>query len=323
MIDGYGREINYLRISVTDRCNLRCRYCMPPGEVAGVSSREMLTLEEIARVAGVLARMGLNKVRLTGGEPLLRRNVTGLIRQLRETEGIGQLALTTNGTLLKALLPELIDCGLNAVNISLDTLDAGIYRRITGSDGLGTVLDGMDAACDRGLQVRLNCVPCRELNPGDPVRLANIARDRAIDVRFIELMPIGQGRLYTGVPPGLLLEELSVIYGTPRSLPYTGEGPAQYYAFDGFKGRIGFISPITHRFCANCNRLRLTSEGWLKLCLYYSDGVDLRKLMRSGASDAELSATVVQALKRKPREHSFGRTDELAAERHRMNQIGG
>lgn len=302
---------------------MRCRYCMPPGEVASVPRREMLTLDEIARVAGVLARMGLKKVRLTGGEPLLRRNVTGLIRQLHETEGIEQLALTTNGTLLKALLPELIDCGLNAVNISLDTLDAGIYRRITGNDGLETVLDGMDAAYDRGLRVRLNCVPCRELNLGEPVRLANIARDRAIDVRFIELMPIGQGRLFTGIPSEEILEGLSGALGTPRPLPFTGEGPARYYAFDGFRGRIGFISPITRRFCADCNRLRLTPEGWLKLCLYYSDGIDLRKLLRSGASDAELAAAVGQALKQKPREHSFGHGDASEAERHPMNQIGG
>ena len=323
MIDHNGRKIDYLRISVTDRCNLRCRYCMPPGEVAGVSSREILTLEEIARVASVLARMGLKKVRLTGGEPLLRRNVTGLIRQLHETEGIEQLALTTNGTLLKALLPELIDCGLNAINISLDTLDPCIYRRITGSDGLGTVLGGLDAAYDRGLRVGLNCVPCRELNPGEPVRLANIARDRAIDVRFIELMPIGQGRLFNGIPSEEILEGLSAAYGTPRPLPCSGEGPARYYAYDGFRGRVGFISPITHRFCADCNRLRLTSEGWLKLCLYYSEGIDLRKLLRSGASDAELAASIVQALKHKPREHGFGRRDTPAAERHRMNQIGG
>lgn len=323
MIDGYGREINYLRISVTDRCNLRCRYCMPPGEVASVPCREMLTLEEIARVAGVLARIGIKKVRLTGGEPLLRRNVTGLIRQLHETEGIEQLALTTNGVLLKSLLPELIACGLNAVNISLDTLDADIYRRITGSDGLGTVLGGLDAAYDRGLRVRVNCVPCRELNSMEPLRLAGIARDRAIDVRFIELMPIGQGRLFTGIPSEEILEGLSAAYGMPRPLPCSGEGTARYYVFDGFRGRVGFISPITHRFCADCNRLRLTSEGWLKLCLYYSDGIDLRKLLRSGASDAELAVAIGQALKHKPREHSFGRRGTPAAERHRMNQIGG
>lgn len=323
MIDGCGRTIDYLRISVTDRCNLRCRYCMPQGAVSSVPRGEVLTLEEIARVAIVMARMGLRKVRLTGGEPLVRRNVTVLLRQLHETEGIRELALTTNGVLLKPLLPELTDCGLNAVNISLDTLDADVYRRITGSDALKAVLEGLYAAYDRGLRVKLNCVPCRELNPGAPLRLAGIARERAIDVRFIELMPIGQGRLFTGVPSEEILDQLSRAFGAARPLPYRGEGPARYYAFDGFQGRIGFISPMTHRFCADCNRLRLTSEGWLKLCLYYRDGIDLRTLLRSGASDAELTQAIAKALANKPRQHGFGQGDAPATERHRMNEIGG
>ena len=324
MRDGYGREINYLRISVTDKCNLRCRYCMPAVGVPTLPRSEVLTLEELARVAGVMAGLGLKKVRLTGGEPLVRNNVTALLRRLHEREGIMRLALTTNGILLKKLLPELVAAGLDAVNISLDTLDAGIFRQITGSDGLEDVLEGMEAAWDGGLSVKLNCVPCRELNPGEPVRLAGIARDRAIDVRFIELMPIGQGRLFTGVPSEELLGQLSEVYGPAHPLPYSsGEGPAQYYAFDGFSGRIGFISPITHRFCADCNRLRLTAEGRLKLCLYYSDGIDLRPLLRRGASDDELRAAIAQALRQKPREHCFGGTDGPATERRRMDQIGG
>lgn len=323
MIDGCGRVIDYLRISVTDKCNLRCRYCMPPGEAASAPSAQLLTLEEIVRVTGVLARMGLRKVRLTGGEPLLRGDVTALLRRLREIRGISRLALTTNGILLKDRLPELVDCGLNAVNISLDALDAGVFRRITGSDGLEDVLGGVDAACERGLQVKLNCVPCRELNPGEPPRLAGMARDRAIDVRFIELMPIGRGRLFTGIPSEEILARLSEAYGTPRALRCGGEGPARYYAFDGFRGRIGFISPITHGFCADCNRLRLTAEGWLRLCLYYRDGVDLRALLRSGASDAALAAAIAGALARKPCRHGFGRADAPGDGRHYMNQIGG
>lgn len=322
MIDGCGRVIDYLRISVTDACNMRCRYCMPPSEVAS-APRGMLTPEEIARVAAVLARMGLKQARLTGGEPLVREDVTAILRKLRDIEGITRLGLTTNGILLKKRLPELADCGLNAVNISLDTLDADAFHRITGRDGLSAVLEGLDAAYDRGLQVKLNCVPCRELNEAEPLRLAGISRDRRIDVRFIELMPIGQGRRFTGIPSEEILERLSEAYGTPRPLPGSGEGPARYYAFVGFQGRIGFISPITHRFCAECNRLRLTAEGWLKLCLYYSDGIDLRALLRSGASDAELTAAIALALTRKPMEHGFCRADARTAERRHMNQIGG
>lgn len=323
MKDGYGREINYLRISVTDKCNLRCRYCMPPEGVPGVPRSEVLTLEELARVAGVMARMGLKKVRLTGGEPLVRNNVTELLRRLHETAGIRQLALTTNGVLLSKLLPGLIDAGLNAVNISLDTLDPDIFQRITGSDHLKDVLEGMDAAYGKGLRVKVNCVPCRELNPGEPARLAGLAKARRIDVRFIELMPIGQGRLFTGVPSEELLAQLSEVYGPARPLPCDGEGPARYYAFDGFQGRIGFISPITHRFCESCNRLRLTAEGRLKLCLYYRDGIDLRALLRGGAADEALMAAIGEALLQKPREHSFGRRDADGTEQRRMNQIGG
>lgn len=308
---------------MTDKCNLRCRYCMPPEGVPCAPRSEVLTLEELARVAEAMARMGLKKVRLTGGEPLVRNNVTALLRRLHETAGIRQLALTTNGVLLHKLLPELTDAGLNAVNISLDTLDREIFQRITGSDRLGDVLEGMDAACGRGLRVKVNCVPCRELNPSEPVRLAKLARSRKIDVRFIELMPIGQGRLYTGIPSEELLAQLSAVYGPAHALSYDGEGPARYYAFDGFQGRIGFISPITHRFCADCNRLRLTAEGRLKLCLYYKDGIDLRALLRGGASDEELMAAIGQALLQKPREHSFGCRDASATEQRRMNQIGG
>ena len=323
MKDGYGRNIDYLRISVTDKCNLRCRYCMPPEGVPSVPRSEVLTLEEISRIAGVMAQMGLKKVRLTGGEPLVRSNVTALMRRLHEMEGIRQLALTTNGVLLKGLLPELIDAGLSAVNISLDTLDREIFRKITGSDSLREVLQGMDAAYERGMRVKLNCVPCRELNGGEAIPLAGIARERAIDVRFIELMPIGLGRQFTGVPSEELLTQLSEVYGPAHALQETGEGPARYYAFDGFLGRVGFISPISHRFCESCNRLRLTAEGRLKLCLYYKDGIDLRALLRVGASDEALMEVIAGAILKKPRQHSFGVKDGSDAEQRRMNQIGG
>jgi len=323
LIDEYGRVIDYLRLSVTDRCNLRCRYCMPPEERFGAPAAALLTSDEIARVVGVLARMGLKKVRLTGGEPLVREDLAALLRRLHDIEGIDRLAMTTNGVLLRSRLPELADCGLSAVNISLDTLDAGLYRRITGSDSLRDVLGGLDAACARGLKVKLNCVPCRELNPQSPLRLAGMARDRAIDVRFIELMPIGQGRQFTGIPSTEVMDRLSEAYGDARPLPAVGEGPARYYAFDGFVGRVGFISPISRRFCASCNRLRLTAEGWLKLCLYYRDGVDLRALLRGGASDEALEAAIARALARKPRAHGFSLPEACGTEERHMNEIGG
>ena len=323
MKDLYGRTIDYLRISVTDKCNLRCKYCMPAEGVPCVAHKDVLTLEEIARVARVMAGMGLKKVRLTGGEPLVRKNITELLRQLHGMPGIEHLALTTNGVRLAEMLPELIEAGLDHVNISIDALDSEIFKHIAGSDHLQEVLAGMDAAYDRGLTVKLNCVPVRELNPGEPVKLAELARDRKMDVRFIELMPIGQGRLYTGIPTEELLESLEAVYGKAEKLPYDGEGPAQYYRFQGFAGRIGFISPISHKFCADCNRLRLTAEGRLKLCLYYKDDIDLRELLRNGATDEQLQEAVQNALMQKPKEHSFGKSDIQGTEQKRMNQIGG
>ncbi len=321
--DAYGRTIDYLRISVTDKCNLRCKYCMPEGGVPSVSHQEILTLEEIARVVEVMAGMGLKKVRLTGGEPLVRKNITELVRQIRRMPGIEQLALTTNAVRLAEMLPELEAAGLNRVNISIDTLDRERYERITGKDALEQVLAGIDAAYEKGMQVKLNCVPVRECNPQDPLQLALLAKERKMDVRFIELMPIGQGRYYTGIGSGELLQQFAEHFGQGTSIPYDGEGPAQYYAFPGFAGRIGFISPISHKFCADCNRLRLTAEGRLKLCLYYKDGTDLREKLRNGATEAELQAAINEALQQKPKEHAFGGTDSGQTEQKRMNQIGG
>ncbi len=254
--DGMGRKIEYLRISVTDKCNLRCRYCMPAEGVPAVEHRELLTLEEIAYLVGILAEMGLKKVRLTGGEPLVRKNIEELVWQLHSTPGIRKVAMTTNGVLLEEMLPELVAAGLDAVNISLDTLDRERYTNITGRDCLQQVLKGLDAAVDRDLQVKVNCVPSRELNGTDAVELATLAQDRPVDVRFIELMPIGQGKLFTGIPSEEILTRLTEKYGRAKALPYDGEGPARYYTFHRFRGRVGFISPISHKFCGECNRIR-------------------------------------------------------------------
>jgi cyclic pyranopterin phosphate synthase len=296
---------------------------MPAEGVPCVAHKDVLTLEEIARVAKVMAGMGLRKIRLTGGEPLVRKNITELLRQLHAIPGIEHLALTTNGVRLAEMLPELKGAGLDHVNISIDALDREVFERVAGRDHLQEVLDGIDAAYKNGLAVKLNCVPAQELNPEEPVKLAGIAKDRKIDVRFIELMPVGQGRLYTGIPTEDLLEQLEDTYGKAESLPYDREGPAQYYAFPGFEGRIGFISPISHKFCAECNRLRLTAEGNLKLCLYYKDGIDLRELLRNNASDEKLKEAIQKGLMQKPKEHNFGKEDIRRTEQKRMNQIGG
>ncbi len=296
---------------------------MPPGGVPGIPHEEILRLEEIARLSGIMAGMGIKKIRLTGGEPLVRKNVTGLVRSMHEYPEIERLAITTNGVMLPQLLPELIDAGLTNLNISIDTLDREKYQEITGFDKLEDVISGIDSAYENGMEIKLNCVPCKGLNDDEFTRLAGLSRDRKIDVRFIELMPIGQGRLFTGISSKEILEQLEAEYGKATELPYMGEGPAQYFAFEGFKGRVGFISPISHKFCADCNRLRLTSDGRLKLCLYYKDGVDLKGPLREGASDEEIQELVKKAIYMKPKEHCFGEADVQDTELKRMNQIGG
>lgn len=323
MNDTYGRKIEYLRISVTDKCNLRCKYCMPPGGVKTIPHEEILRLEEIYRLTNIMAGLGVNKVRLTGGEPTVRKNITELVRSIGSIPQIHTIAMTTNGVRLPNLLPELVESGLTNLNISIDTLNPDKYREITGFDRFHDVMTGIDMAYEAGIKIKLNCVPCRGFNDKDLIQLAEIACKKDIDVRFIELMPIGRGRLFTGIPSKEILDSLEQHFGKSSKIANIGEGPAEYYVFNGFKGRVGFISPISHKFCAQCNRLRLTSEGRLKLCLYYKDGVDLRELLRNGASDIEIQNVIKKAIMKKPKEHFFGEQNTDNTEIKRMNQIGG
>ncbi len=330
MKDGFGREIDYLRISVTDKCNLRCKYCMPQNGVDFVEHAEILSLEEIYRVVRIMAPLGIKKLRFTGGEPLVRKNLAKLIGDAGSLHGIEDIAMTTNGILLKENISSLKSAGLKRVNISLDTLDRKVFERITGYDGFSRVMESIDAAVDTGMSVKINCVPCRELNGESVEGLAELARDRNIDVRFIELMPIGCGKSFSAVPSMEILARLEKAYGACRKAA-SGKGreTAQYYMFDGFQGRIGFISPISHKFCGECNRVRLTAEGRLKLCLNYDDGVELKPLLRNGTSDAEIMECIAAAVKNKPKAHSFldnGIDGGAAAgneDKRKMVQIGG
>jgi cyclic pyranopterin phosphate synthase len=333
MIDGCGRTIDYLRISVTDKCNLRCRYCMPPEGVKLMSHDELLSLEEISRLVRIMAGLGLKKVRLTGGEPLVRKNIEKLIADIRDIPQIEDIAITTNGTLLAGRTAYLKECGLTAVNISLDSLEPDVFKHITGADMLDKVLTSIDEVLENGMKCKLNCVPCAELNENSLIDMASIARDRNVDVRYIELMPIGCGKDFTGIGSDEILKHLSKVYGTPVCIENDSDiqGPAQYWQFQGFKGKIGFISPITHRFCESCNRIRLTAEGRIKLCLNYNYGIDLRGLLRSGASDSEIEDTIKEALKHKPMRHDFNHADTASVnendgygyEEKKMVQIGG
>lgn len=358
MRDGLGREIDYLRISVTDKCNLRCKYCMPPEGVKPVPHEEVLTLEEILRLVGIMEQLGIRKVRLTGGEPMVRKNLLWLVEQIHRLPGIEEIAMTTNGTMFAEQAEDYRKAGLTAVNISLDTLDPQRFCEITGGHitgkcvtGEDSVLRSVDEALKQNLRVKINCVPCLEMNGEDIESMAGLARDKKVDVRFIELMPIGCGREYTGISSEEILTRLERVYGPAYkverksgSVAGTGEecsggisgavgnstdGPAEYYHFPGFAGRIGFISPISHKFCKECNRIRLTCEGRLKLCLHYDRGLELKPLLRGGASDEEIKERILAALQEKPAEHHFraqaadrAETNE-DEEQRKMVQIGG
>ena len=328
MFDAYGRNIHYLRLSVTDLCNLRCRYCMPDG-VPKLAHEDILTYEEFLRLAALFAQCGIDTVRITGGEPLVRRGVEQLTAGLKAIPGIRRVALTTNGVLLAQKLPALLAAGLDSVNISLDTLHPETFRRITGKDELAAVQNGIRAALASGIPVKLNCVPQPGVNEGELESLAAFAQEHPLQVRFIEMMPIGMGKEFHGVSE----EELLRILGEklPRFSPYVGEplgnGPCHYYDVDGFSGKIGFISAVSHKFCGECNRIRLTSQGFLKTCLQYAAGRDLREVIRSGGSDEVLKAVILEALAEKPDGHAFGvgleKQKDDKTEKLCMAQIGG
>ena len=324
--DAFGRTVDYLRISLTDRCNLRCRYCMPEEGIAALRHEDIMTLEEVYRVAKLMTEMGIRRIRLTGGEPLVRRNMLSLVRRLGELPEKPELVLTTNGVLLEDCLDELIEAGIHGINISLDTLNLDTYRDLTGVDALDQVVSAIDKVVSKGLKLKLNCVPVRGINDGELAELAALAKDRPIDVRYIELMPIGCARELRGVRVEEVMDGLEKAFGRPEPEADSGgtaAGPAEYVHFNGFRGRIGFISPLSHAFCSKCNRVRLTADGRLKLCLYYPDGPALLPMLRSGCSDDELREKILGGLHHKPEHHFFCERDNKDSDARNMVQIGG
>ena len=323
MLDQYGRKIDYLRISVTDRCNLRCRYCMPE-PVSAVQHADILRYEEILRICRAAAELGITKFKVTGGEPLVRAGCVDFITALKAQPGTEQVTLTTNGLLLEANLDALTEAGLDGVNISFDSPDNARFRRITGytGDGADTLLHVLDACCAKGLKTKINAVLLEETETDAPA-LAAIAAKLPVDVRFIELMPIGFGTTMKRVSPEDILTALQERW--PDLAPTDerrGNGPAHYYKSAALLGRIGFIDAVSHKFCAECNRVRLTSTGQLKPCLCYADSADLRALIRGGCTDGELREALRAAVYAKPRAHCFD-TNDIITEKHMMSQIGG
>ena len=325
MFDRYQREIHYLRLSVTDLCNLRCRYCMPDG-VEKLEREAVLTYEEFLRLAALFARCGIDTVRVTGGEPLVRKNVAQLVAGLKATPGIRRVTLTTNAVLLAEQLPALLDAGLDSVNISLDTLRPEVFRQITARDDFAAVQTGLQAALESGLPVKLNCVPQAGVNEGELEQLAALAKDNAMQVRFIEMMPIGYG----AAMPCISGPELRARFARrwPELAPLSpaqehalGDGPAVYYTVPGWQGSIGFIAAVHGKFCASCNRVRLTSQGFLRPCLASETGCDLRALLRGDADDAQLLTAIRETIWAKPREHHFN--DSSMPATRGMYRIGG
>ena len=321
MRDGLGREINYLRISVTDRCNLRCRYCMPEEGVPPLPHDQVLRYEELLLVARVAVTLGITCFKVTGGEPLVRRGCAGFVRTLKHRPGVERVSLTTNGLLLEEHLEELAAAGVDGVNVSLDTLDPIQYQALTRSGRAPAQVLSAVERCSTRIPTKLNAVALEE-TAEQLIPLARIAQRLPVDVRFIEAMPIGPGvQSHRRREP--ILEQLLAVW---PDLSPTGErrgsGPAVYYGSAGLMGRIGLIQAVSHSFCQDCNRVRLTSTGVLKPCLCYETGVELRPLLRAGCGVAELRRVMAQAIRQKPAAHCFGLG--LAAPEHRsMNQIGG
>ena len=303
---------------------------MPATGVKPLPHAEILSYEEILRIVEAAARLGVHKIRITGGEPLVRRGVVDFIRRVKTTEGIDKVVITTNGVLLEDMAGELLQAGIDGVNLSLDTLDAGAFRRITRKDGLAKVLAGLDTLLAAGsCKVKVNCVPIEGWNEEGLSDVAGLAKDRDISVRFIELMPVGftleQGM--RGIPMERVEQLLRDRYGPFKvqgEKPTESDaGPARYVRPVGFRGELGFIDALGHKFCANCNRVRLTADGFLKLCLNARTGLDLKALVRSGADAAEIEEKMRAAIHKKPREHYFLEKVQDGADTRRMYQVGG
>ena len=330
MLDRFGRNIDYMRISITDRCNLRCRYCMPDG-IQKVAMHDILTYEEIAEIVRIAAGLGIKKYKITGGEPLARLHCDELIGMLHEIPGVSEITMTTNGTMLREQLPALVKNGLSSVNISLDTFDRERFREITGRDQFEDVIDGIRAAVKAGIRVKINTVLQKGENDQEWPMFLELTKNYPIDVRFIEMMPIGYGKQVQGISNDWLLSEMKKAYpDLAVDLSRHGNGPARYVKIPGAEGSIGFISAIHGKFCQDCNRIRLTSTGKLKPCLCYGDTVDLLPALRQDANaytsgktrEETLTALFREAIEGKPEAHCFERYSEITEE-HEMSMIGG
>ena len=326
LIDGFNRPITYLRVSVTDKCNLRCVYCMPETGLPWLRREEILSYEEIAEIVAAAASVGVRSIRLTGGEPLVRRDLARLVRAIAAVPGIEDIALSTNGLLLEEQLDDLVAAGLRRINLSLDTLRADRFEAIARRPGLDAVLRGMAAALGAGLvPLKLNCVVMRGRNDDELRDFAELTRDRAIYVRFIELMPVHENlgmQRDEYVSADEILERIAAGGELHPVVGPGGNGPASYFAFPNAAGAVGVISPLSHDYCERCNRVRLTADGRLRLCLFGDHDLDLRSPLRAGAGREKLAGLLSSAMLIKPERHHL-RLGETASRMRAFSEIGG
>ena len=321
MTDPFGRAITYLRVSVTDRCDLRCVYCMSE-DMTFLPKADLLTLEELDRLCTVFIGKGVRKLRLTGGEPLVRRNMISLVRSLSrhlKSGKLDELTLTTNGSLLSKFAAELVDCGVRRINVSLDTLDAARFRKITRWGDLDKILDGIKAAQAAGLRIKINTVALKGTNEDEIPSLIEWAHGEGMDLTLIEVMPlgeIGEGRLDQYLPLSLVRARLEDQFTLSDLSERTG-GPARYVRVRETGGKLGFITPLTHNFCESCNRVRITCTGTIHTCLGQEDAADLRRPLRASADNALLEAAIDRAIGTKPKGHDF-----IIDRRHNRPSVG-
>ncbi|MDS7593925.1 GTP 3',8-cyclase MoaA [Agrobacterium tumefaciens] len=328
LTDPFGRAVTYLRVSVTDRCDFRCTYCMAEN-MSFLPKKDLLTLDELDRLCSAFIARGVRKVRLTGGEPLVRKNIMHLVRQLSRHLGhnLDELTLTTNGSQLARYAAELSDCGVRRINVSLDTLDPEKFRKVTRWGDLSRVMGGIDAAQKAGIAIKLNAVALKDFNEAEIPALIRFAHGRGMDLTVIETMPMGEideDRTDQYLPLSALRADLEKHF-TLEDLTYRTGGPARYVRIAETGGRLGFITPMTHNFCESCNRVRLTCTGTLYMCLGQNDAADLRDVLRSSESDETLHRAIDDAISRKPKGHDFiiDRSNNRPSVGRHMSVTGG
>lgn len=326
MLDKNKRKINYLRLSITDQCNLKCQYCLPEKGADFYKNCDLLSSTQIEKIVKAFSLIGIKKVRITGGEPLIRSDFNEILKKINSIEGIEKIAITTNGYNLLENLDTFEKNGLNRINISLDSLNPEKYKKITRNGDFHKIFNTIKEATTKNFEkIRLNVVIMKGINDDEILDFVNLTKDLDISVRFIEVMPIGEGKKFTSLENSEVLSLIKESYPLEKSDTSSTDGPASYYKVPNFLGEIGFISPLSNNFCETCNRVRVTSNGFLKLCLHYKDGIDLIPYLKDNVSVEELAKIIEEAIyNKKPKEHQMNHTECIEnVDLKTMNTIGG